>query len=81
VFRNYTRIPGEMLTNRAGRRLFRLGFAVHRRRGIPETIAMLRALAVAGFMLVSCYAFGQSAAPRPEFVVASIKLNKSAAEN
>src|ERR1700689_4989460 len=43
-----------------------------------EPIAMLRALAIAGFMLVSCHAFGQSAATRPEFEVASIKLNKSA---
>jgi uncharacterized protein (TIGR03435 family) len=38
---------------------------------------MLRALAVAGFVLSACHAFGQSAAPRPEFEVASIKLNKS----
>ena len=42
---------------------------------------MLRPLAVAGLMLWACYALGQSAvqpgAPRPEFEVASIKLNKS----
>jgi uncharacterized protein (TIGR03435 family) len=38
---------------------------------------MLRALAIAGFMLVSRHAFAQPAAPRPEFEVASIKLNKS----
>ena len=43
---------------------------------------MLRALAIAGVLLGSCHAFGQSSekppAPRPEFEVASIKLNKSA---
>ncbi len=39
---------------------------------------MLRTLAIASFMLVSRHAFGQSAAPRPAFDVASIKLNKSA---
>jgi uncharacterized protein (TIGR03435 family) len=38
---------------------------------------MLRELAVAGFLLSSCHAFGQTS-PRPEFEVASIKLNKSA---
>jgi uncharacterized protein (TIGR03435 family) len=38
---------------------------------------MLRAPAIAGFVLVCCHAFAQSAAPRPEFEVASIKLNKS----
>jgi len=39
---------------------------------------MLRALAVAGLLLDACRAFGQPATPRPEFEVASIKLNKSA---
>jgi uncharacterized protein (TIGR03435 family) len=39
---------------------------------------MLRALAVAGVLLGVCHAFGQPATPRPEFEVASIKLNKSA---
>jgi uncharacterized protein (TIGR03435 family) len=39
---------------------------------------MLRALAVAGLVLSPCPAFCQSPAPRPEFEVASIKLNKSA---
>jgi uncharacterized protein (TIGR03435 family) len=38
---------------------------------------MLRALAVAGILLGACHAFGQQATPRPEFEVASIKLNKS----
>ena len=38
---------------------------------------MLRATAVAGLVLSSVGAFGQPAAPRPEFEVASIKLNKS----
>jgi uncharacterized protein (TIGR03435 family) len=38
---------------------------------------MLRSLAVAGFLLSGCNAFGQTS-PRPEFEVASIKLNKSA---
>ncbi len=38
---------------------------------------MLRALAVAGLMLGACHAFGQPATPRPEFEVASIKLNRS----
>jgi uncharacterized protein (TIGR03435 family) len=38
---------------------------------------MLRAWAVAGLVLGSCHALAQSAAPRPEFEVASIKLNKS----
>jgi uncharacterized protein (TIGR03435 family) len=38
---------------------------------------MLRALAVASLVFVSFGAFGQPAAPRPEFEVASIKLNKS----
>lgn len=38
---------------------------------------MLRAWAVAGLVLSSSHAFAQSAAPRPEFEVASIKLNKS----
>jgi uncharacterized protein (TIGR03435 family) len=38
---------------------------------------MLRALAIAGFLLSACQAFGQAAPPRPEFEVASIKLNKS----
>jgi hypothetical protein len=37
---------------------------------------MLRALAVASVVLGSCHAFGQPAA-RPEFEVASIKLNRS----
>lgn len=39
---------------------------------------MFRALAAAGLMLGACPAFAQPAAPRPEFEVASIKLNKSA---
>lgn len=39
---------------------------------------MLRALAVAGVLLSAGHAFGQAAPPRPEFEVASIKLNKSA---
>jgi uncharacterized protein (TIGR03435 family) len=39
---------------------------------------MLRALAVAGLVLSLCPAFCQPPAPRPEFEVASIKLNKSA---
>jgi uncharacterized protein (TIGR03435 family) len=43
-----------------------------------EGIAMLRALAGVSLVFVPCGAFGQSAAPRPEFEVASIKLNKSA---
>jgi uncharacterized protein (TIGR03435 family) len=38
---------------------------------------MLRALAVVGLMLGVCHAFGQPATPRPEFEVASIKLNRS----
>jgi uncharacterized protein (TIGR03435 family) len=38
---------------------------------------MLRAMATASFALGSCHALGQPAAPRPEFEVASIKLNKS----
>jgi len=38
---------------------------------------MLRAWAVAGLVLGSWHALAQSAAPRPEFEVASIKLNKS----
>jgi uncharacterized protein (TIGR03435 family) len=38
---------------------------------------MLRAMAVASLALGSCHAFAQSAAPRPEFEAASIKLNKS----
>src|ERR1700685_3921015 len=39
---------------------------------------MLRTLAAAGVMLSVCLAFGQSPpAPRPEFEVASIKLDKS----
>jgi uncharacterized protein (TIGR03435 family) len=38
---------------------------------------MLRALAIAGYLLSACQAFGQAAPPRPEFEVASIKLNKS----
>jgi uncharacterized protein (TIGR03435 family) len=38
---------------------------------------MLRAAAIASLLLGSCHAFGQPAAPRPEFEVASIKLNKS----
>ena len=38
---------------------------------------MLRAWAVAGLVLGSSHAFAQSAATRPEFEVASIKLNKS----
>jgi uncharacterized protein (TIGR03435 family) len=40
---------------------------------------MLRSLAVAGFLLIACCAFAQPAASHPEFEVASIKLNKSAA--
>jgi hypothetical protein len=39
---------------------------------------MLRTLAVASLLLFACGAHGQPAAPRPEFEVASIKLNKSA---
>ncbi len=38
---------------------------------------MPRALAIAALTLGACYAFAQTAAPRPEFQVASIKLNKS----
>jgi uncharacterized protein (TIGR03435 family) len=38
---------------------------------------MLRAMAAASVALGSCHAFAQPAAPRPEFEVASIKLNKS----
>jgi uncharacterized protein (TIGR03435 family) len=38
---------------------------------------MLRAAAVASLLLSACHAFAQPAAPRPEFEVASIKLNKS----
>jgi uncharacterized protein (TIGR03435 family) len=38
---------------------------------------MLRAMAAASLVVSSCIAFGQSAAPRPAFEVASIKLNKS----
>jgi uncharacterized protein (TIGR03435 family) len=38
---------------------------------------MLRAAAIASLLLSACRAFGQPAAPRPEFEVASIKLNKS----
>ncbi len=38
---------------------------------------MLRAAAIASLLLSACHAFGQPAAPRPEFEVASIKLNKS----
>jgi uncharacterized protein (TIGR03435 family) len=43
-----------------------------------KLLAMLRALAVAVLTLGACHAFGQPATPRPEFEVASIKLNKSA---
>jgi uncharacterized protein (TIGR03435 family) len=39
---------------------------------------MLQALALAGLLLGACHAFGQAAAPRPQFEVASIKPNKSA---
>ncbi len=38
---------------------------------------MLRAAAIASLLLSACCAFGQPPAPRPEFEVASIKLNKS----
>jgi uncharacterized protein (TIGR03435 family) len=38
---------------------------------------MLRALVIASVLLGSRHAFGQSTAPRPQFDVASIKLNKS----
>ncbi len=38
---------------------------------------MLRALAIAALMLGACHVFAQTAAPRPEFQVASIKLNQS----
>jgi uncharacterized protein (TIGR03435 family) len=80
-------MPGKMLTNPAQGRLFSSGVIVQRRRGIlkrkPNSegnrVAMLRALAVASLVLGSCHAFAQpAAAPRPEFEVASIKLNKSA---
>jgi uncharacterized protein (TIGR03435 family) len=39
---------------------------------------MLRAMAVATLLLSPCHAFAQTPAPRPEFEVASIKLNKTA---
>jgi len=42
---------------------------------------MLRALAVAGLVLGSGYAFAQAAAPRPEFEVAAIKPNKPGKPN
>jgi uncharacterized protein (TIGR03435 family) len=38
---------------------------------------MLRAAAIASLLVSACCAFCQPAAPRPEFEVASIKLNKS----
>ncbi len=38
---------------------------------------MLRAMAAASILLGSCHALAQTPAPRPEFDVASIKLNKS----
>jgi uncharacterized protein (TIGR03435 family) len=38
---------------------------------------MLRAAAIASLLVSACCAFAQPAAPRPEFEVASIKLNKS----
>ncbi len=38
---------------------------------------MPRALAIAALTLGACHAFAQTPAPRPEFQVASIKLNKS----
>jgi len=39
---------------------------------------MLWTMSVAGLLFFACSVFAQSAAPRPEFEVASIKLNKSA---
>jgi uncharacterized protein (TIGR03435 family) len=39
---------------------------------------MLRAAAIASLLVSSCCAVAQSGSPRPEFEVASIKLNKSA---
>jgi uncharacterized protein (TIGR03435 family) len=38
---------------------------------------MRRALAIASFLPVCCHGFGQTTTPRPQFEVASIKLNKS----
>jgi hypothetical protein len=42
---------------------------------------MHRALAIAALMLGACHAFAQTPAPRPEFQVASTKLNKSENRN
>jgi uncharacterized protein (TIGR03435 family) len=79
VFLNCTRTLREMLTNPELSRLFSSGFSVQMGRGILERqrIAMLRAMAAASLALGSCHAFAQPATPRPEFEVASIKLNKS----
>ena len=79
MFLNCTRTLREILTNPELNRLFSSGFSVQKGRGILERqrIAMLRAMAAAGLALGSCHAFAQPAAPRPEFEVASIKLNKS----
>ena len=66
--------------NPGNRRL--IFFGPYRANGVrysrKNRIAMLRALAVASLALSLCPAFGQPPAPRPEFEVASIKLNKSA---
>ena len=70
----------EILTNPEQGRLLSSDFIVQKRRGILERQrgAMLRAMAIASVVLGSCYAFAQPASSRPEFEVASIKLNKSA---
>src|SRR5580704_7200535 len=63
--------------NAENRRVLPSGLSVQNGRGILNIKVMQRALAAAGLMLGACHAFGQPAAPRPEFEVASIKLNKT----
>jgi len=63
--------------NAVNRRVLPSGLSVQNGRGILNIKVMQRALAAAGLMLGACHAFGQPAAPRPEFEVASIKLNKT----
>ena len=57
--------------------MFGLHRAIWARYPGGKLIAMLGASVLAGWMLSAGYAFAQSAAPRPQFEVASIKLNKS----
>jgi uncharacterized protein (TIGR03435 family) len=68
LFRDRTPMPVEGATNPAARGRRCSGLIVQ-----MGAVLLIRAIAVAGLLLCSSAAFGQPAAPRPQFEVASIK--------